>query len=110
MLNTQIKLIKVERDTIINELNVFKNSQVTGSDPGEVNSLKRRLAKVEADLKDKSAQATQYANELDQLETAMEELKRRASVGGSLTADLRRPQSHKRPPSEGTGETQRTPE
>lgn len=74
---------------MITELNTFKTSQVTASDPNEVANLKRRLAKAEADFKDKSAQASQYANELDQLKTAMEELKRRASVRSDVTADLR---------------------
>lgn len=59
------------------------------ADPNEVNSLKRRVAKLESDLKDKTNQANAVSAELDQLKTDSEELKRKASVDISLLLDIR---------------------
>jgi chromosome segregation ATPase len=50
------------------------------ADPNEVNALKRRIAKLESDLKDKTNLANSISSELDQLKTDCEELRRRASV------------------------------
>ena len=88
MLNTQIKIIKTEKDSILNELQSLKSKDQGGVDPNELVNLKKKLAKSESDLKDKSAQFAQVSSELDQLRTASEELKRRASVSLSITKDL----------------------
>lgn len=65
----------------MSEIQSLKNRESDGVDPSELNSLKKRIAKLEADLRDKSDAANRYSTELDQLRTASEELKRRASVG-----------------------------
>ena len=56
-------------------------------------SLKKRILKLENDLRDKTTAANNLNAELDQLKTIMEELKRRASVSPS-NPDLRRPETH----------------
>lgn len=65
------------------ELQIYKSKEGDGNDPGEVNSLKKRIAKLESDLKDKSDAFNRVSAELDQLKTSTEELKRRASVNTS---------------------------
>lgn len=74
-------MLKTERDNIFNELQIIKSKDTVSSDPNEVVSLRKRILKLEGDLKDKAALANNLSAELDQLKTIMEELKRRASVG-----------------------------
>lgn len=106
MLNTQIKIIRTEKDSILNELQLLKSKDQGGVDPNELASLKKKLAKAESDLRDKTAQFAQVSSELDQMRTAMEELKRRASVSEDVTRDLGRPEGHQRQAHEGAREAQ----
>lgn len=64
----------------MSEIQTLKTKDSDGVDPSELNSLKKRIAKLEADLREKTEAANRYSTELDQLRTASEELKRRASV------------------------------
>lgn len=75
-----MKVLKNERDSFLSEIQILKSKDTGSADPSDIMSLKKRILKLESDLKDKTSLASNLNTELDQLKTVMEELKRRASV------------------------------
>jgi molecular chaperone GrpE (heat shock protein) len=83
LLNNIVKGLRIDKDNLLNEIKILKANQLDANDPNEIASLKKRIARLESDLKDKTEAYSRISAELENLKNVMEELRRKASVSPS---------------------------